>query len=267
MPYARDPNFPVDEPRRFRNGNGWGGALGEAGQRAMAEAGTRTRAWLTAWDPVRQREAWRVDQSGLGGGTLATAGNLVVQGTADQTLAIYRADTGEKLWEALVQTRPVAGPISYAVDGEQYIAINAGWGGGMAAQAGGGPGAANRAKGRMLAFKLGAGGTLPPLREAAAPPPEPPPVPDVPAAVLERGNALYHRSCAGCHGMRAVGGGVIPDLRHMDAAAHAAFDDVVLRGTRAEQGMIAFGDTLSEDDAAAIRAYVIERANEAWNEE
>jgi quinohemoprotein ethanol dehydrogenase len=264
MPYARDPSFPVDEPRPFRIGNGWGGALGPAGQAAMAEGAERARGWLAAWDPVRQREAWRVDYSGTGsGGVLATAGNLVVEGTVDDTIAIYRADNGEKLWEVLVNTEPAAGPISYAVDGEQYIAINAGMHGMAAGRFGGGP--ANRAGGRVLAFKLGATATLPPLVATEVSRAPPPPVPAVGADVLERGNAAYHRVCAGCHGMRAVGGGVIPDLRHMSAATHADFDAIVLGGSRSGQGMVSFADRISPEEAQAIHAYVIERANEDWS--
>ena len=63
---------------------------------------------------------------------LVTAGNLVFQGTIGTTFAAYRADTGEKVWEMPVQQVPIAAPITYEVDGEQYIAVNAGWGGGLA---------------------------------------------------------------------------------------------------------------------------------------
>jgi quinohemoprotein ethanol dehydrogenase len=228
----------------------------------MAIAGERARGWLSAWDPVAQREAWRVDYSGTGsGGVLATAGNLVVQGTVDDTVAIYRADNGEKLWEVLVNTEPAAGPISYAVDGEQYIAVNAGMHG--MARAGFGAGPVNRAGGRVLSFKLGGTATLPPLVETVTLT-APPPVPDVDPDVLESGNAAYHRVCAGCHGMRAVGGGVIPDLRYMSDATHAAFDEIVLEGTLADRGMVGFADRITPAEADAIQAFVIMRANEDW---
>jgi quinohemoprotein ethanol dehydrogenase len=117
LPYSRDPGFEPTVGRQFRSNTGWGGTLGEAGRIATEIGNSRGRAWLTAWDPVRQREAWRVDYPSRGsGGVLATAGNIVVQGTVNHTVAIYRADTGEKLWELPVQTIPVAGPISYAVE-------------------------------------------------------------------------------------------------------------------------------------------------------
>jgi mono/diheme cytochrome c family protein len=131
------------------------------------------------------------------------------------------------------------------------------------ARGGFGGGSVNRADGRVLAFRLGGTATLPPLAESVAPAP-PPPMPAVGRDVIELGNAAYHRVCAGCHGMRGVGGGIIPDLRHMSAGTHAEFDDIVLNGSRTDRGMIGFGDVITADEAEAIRAYVILRANEDW---
>ncbi|HTQ99798.1 MAG TPA: PQQ-dependent dehydrogenase, methanol/ethanol family, partial [Candidatus Acidoferrum sp.] len=86
------------------------------------------KGYLLAWDPVTQREKFRINLPfNFGGGTMATAGNLLVQGTMRSTLAIYKADTGEKLWESPTVSVPVAGPITYSVKGKQYIAVNAGW--------------------------------------------------------------------------------------------------------------------------------------------
>jgi quinohemoprotein ethanol dehydrogenase len=268
MPYARDPRFDVNAPRQFRTPSGWGGASAPGGAELMALGAQRAKAWLTAWDPVRQREVWRVSYPRMGsGGVLATAGNLVVQGTVNNTVAIYAADDGEMLWETPVQTTPVAAPIRYTVDGEQYIALNAGYGGGVAMQEARGPGARTRADARVLAFKLGGEAELPPLTEAA-PLPEPPPPPrNVPEAVIAEGNAIYNRTCGGCHGLNARSGGVIADLRRMSAATHAEFDDIVLRGTRTQGGMASFADVLSEEDVEAIHAYLIVRANEDFGRE
>jgi glucose dehydrogenase len=63
------------------------------------------------------------------GGTLTTAGNLVVQGDASGSFNAYRADTGEKLWSTPAQSAVMAGPMTYEVNGEQYIAVMSGWGG------------------------------------------------------------------------------------------------------------------------------------------
>src|SRR5882672_12590146 len=266
LPYARDPGFAPIAGRQFRSNTGWGGTLGEAGRKATELGNSRERAWLTAWDPVRQREAWRVDYRSRGsGGVLATAGNLVFQGTVNQTVAAYRADSGERLWEMAVQTIPVAGPISYSVGGEQYIAVSAGFGGGNAMlQEIRATTSRKRADGRLLVFKLGGTAQLPPLDEAVPLPPGPPAVPRVSEDVIENGNAVYHRICAGCHGIRAVSNGVIKDLRHMTAETHATFDDIVLRGVRERLGMASFADVLRPEEAEAIHAYVIARANEDW---
>ena len=63
------------------------------------------------------------------GGVLTTAGNLVFQGRSDGYFAAYAADTGELKWETPVYTGIVAAPVTYAIDGEQYVAVIAGWGG------------------------------------------------------------------------------------------------------------------------------------------
>ncbi len=224
----------------------------------MAEATAAEKGYLLAWNPVTQTEAWRVPYRVPGsGGVLATAGNLVIQGTIDQTLAIYAADTGAKLWEMDIDQAPVAGPITYMVDGVQYIAINAGWGGSPVYNLG--PFQTSSAK--LLVFRLGATGvTLPP-----PPPPSALPRPPFLTAtedVIARGRELYGETCARCHGPNAVGG--MKDLRWMTAETRASFADIVLRGTLADRGMIGFGDQLSEGDAAAIHAFLIARANEDY---
>jgi quinohemoprotein ethanol dehydrogenase len=222
----------------------------------MEQARAEEKGYLLAWNPVTQSEAWRVPYRVPGsGGVLATAGNLVIQGTIDQTLAIYAADTGAKLWEMQIDQAPVAGPITYMVDGVQYIAINAGWGGSPVYNLG--PFQTSTAK--LLVFRLGATGvSLPP-----PPPPTALPRPPFLTAtedVISRGRELYGESCARCHGPNAVGG--MKDLRWMTAETRAQFADIVLRGTMADRGMIGFAGQLSEDDTASIHAFLIARANE-----
>ena len=85
---------------------------------------------LLAWDPVKQKEAWRAEYvAPWNGGTLTTAGNLVFQGTADGRFIAYNATTGEKLWETPTGTGVVAAPATYMIDGKQYVSIAVGWGG------------------------------------------------------------------------------------------------------------------------------------------
>ena len=85
---------------------------------------------LIAWDPVKQKEAWRQEHvSPWNGGTLTTAGNLVFQGTADGRFVAYNATSGEKLWEQPTGTGVVAAASTYMVDGKQYVSVAVGWGG------------------------------------------------------------------------------------------------------------------------------------------
>ena len=94
------------------------------------------QAQLLAWDPLKQEAAGRVTHgAAYNGGTLATGGNLVFQGSADGRLVAYRATDGTRLWEAPVGTGVMAAPITYEIDGEQYVAIAAGWGSGFALSA------------------------------------------------------------------------------------------------------------------------------------
>src|SRR5690606_20114326 len=174
------------------------------------------------------------------------------------TFAIFRATDGEVLWEMPVQTAPVAGPITFLVDGEQYIAVNAGWGGGAAQVERGAGTAQHRAEARLLVFKLGGTAELPPLPEAA-PLPNPPPLRG-PEGPIRNGAQSYAQTCARGHGQLAAGG--VKDLRYMTNATHQAFNSIVLEGTLAEKGMASFASLLSREDVEAVHAYLIARANE-----
>ena len=115
-------------------------------------AGT-VRGHIAAWDPVAQKEVWRVQHAGSwNGGILSTAGNLIFQGTSHGQFAAYNAETGEQLWTTEAQTGVVAPPITYSIDGEQYITVVAGWGGvfGLAA------GEAARSKAGKPSFRTAA---------------------------------------------------------------------------------------------------------------
>jgi quinohemoprotein ethanol dehydrogenase len=92
--------------------------------------GTGSRGALIAWDPVTQQIRWRMPGGGgIGGGTVSTAGNLVFQTINDGRFLAYSADKGEKLLE--VQTGLKSGmgpPITYQLDGKQYVALMGGVG-------------------------------------------------------------------------------------------------------------------------------------------
>jgi quinohemoprotein ethanol dehydrogenase len=221
-----------------------------------------TQEFLIAYDPVAQAERWRVPIGGeqyAGGGVLATAGNLVVQGTSSGHLVVRRADTGHELARLEVGTAIMAAPVSYEIDGVQYIAVIAGLGG---AVAGSYPdeSAARRYQnyGRLLAFALGGGVTpLPPLRQQGTTP-EPPSLASYSDASAERGAKLFGDHCARCHGGRGEERlSAYPDLFRLSPETHAAFDAIVRGGTLASAGMASFADVVSASDSAAIQAYLV----------
>ena len=203
---------------------------------------------LIAWDPVTQKEAWRVAHPGaMNGGTLATAGNLVFQGTATGEVNAYGAEKGAKLWTFPAQAGVAAAPMSYAIGGEQYVAILAGYGGNSS----------NRS--RLLVFKLGAKGTLPPATLAAVAKPAPPPPFTGTSEQVALGGNLYGRYCLVCH----MGGYNNPLLKHSPVLSDAqVVRSIVIDGALKHNGMVSFAAALKPEDVEAIRQYVIKRAND-----
>jgi len=224
---------------------------------------------LAAWDPVHQKQVWEVPRPGpWNGGVLSTAGNLVFEGTASGYFEAYRADTGERVWSFAAQTGVMAGPVTYTVNGEQYVAVLAGWGGVFPLITGEVSFKSGRVQNisRMLAFKIGGKASLPaaPRVEALALNP-PPSRADI--TTVKSGEGLYQRYCSACHGDVAVGGGVLPDLRYSRALTGDLWFDITLKGALRQNGMISFAKELSRKDVDDIRAYVIFRANQSLSEE
>lgn len=220
--------------------------------------------YLKAWDPVKGEARWVVEMpSALNGGVLTTAGNLVFQGTADGRFVAYRADTGTVMWEANIQTGIVAAPMTYELDGEQYVAVMAGWGGVALASGDARVSAAAQYAndGRLLVFKVGATEELPQLALRDQSIPE---YPEVEATEEQRrnGEIQYMSTCGLCHGALVVSSGVLPDLRRMSPAVRDNFDEIVRGGMLSDNGMAGFGDLLSEQDVKDIFAYITSRARE-----
>ena len=217
---------------------------------------------LLAWDPVAQKEVWRMEHpTTWNGGVLTTAAGLVFQGTGDGRLVAYRAESGEPLWETPTQTGVIAPPISYAIDGEQYLAVMAGWGGGAPVNLNI-PDAAPGRDGRLLVYRLDGRAELPAI----------PPIPDFPrppprvgsADQIERGQIQYERHCARCHGVMLISSRLIPDLRALTPQKHAIFQAIAHDGILKGTGMVAFSDVLNPSQVDDIQAYVLDAANSHW---
>jgi PQQ-dependent dehydrogenase (methanol/ethanol family) len=261
--------FGLEKPFTYRPG-GWNTGTDPTTGDALPRGDVAGR--LIAWDPVKQAPAWEARYPGpWNGGTLATAGGLVFQGTAHGTFAAYDAagdgaGKAKLLWEVPVGTGVIAGPSTYEIDGEQYVAVMAGWGGafglvgGDASLAANERAGGNRNDGRLLVFKLGGNAQLPELqkvnREATAIAGELDP------AKVKLGNFAYHRWCAFCHGIGAVSGGVITDLRTSALFFSDSLEPIVLEGQLLSKGMPNLGQWVTKEELALIRTYLTAKRNE-----
>jgi quinohemoprotein ethanol dehydrogenase len=220
---------------------------------------------LVAWDPVAKKPKWVHDYATpWNGGVLSTGGGLVFQGSLDGKFRAFNAATGAPLWETDAQYPVMSGPVSYEIDGEQYVAVTAGWGTALPVTGGGDviPKVGSPEMGRVIVYKIGGKSQLEPYEIFEA---------DKVAAAedfgsiaqLEHGRILFDRNCMVCHGPLVVSSGAIQDLRWAQApGTKEDFADVVLNGKYASAGMASFAATLNAADAESIRAYIINRANE-----
>ena len=218
--------------------------------------------FLGAWDPIRSEYQWSYQHKNvINGGVLTTGGNLVFQGAGDGIFRAHNAKTGAVMWSKDLQTGVIAPPITYTIDGEQHIAVLAGWGG--SAIAAGNPETSPATTygnlGKLFAFKLGGEKKLPRLPERKK----------RITSIIERrideeavelGATLYMQYCSLCHGARAISSGIIPDLRMMSETTHNNFELIVLSGTREPLGMPNFDDLLNKNDINFIYQYLIHRS-------
>ncbi|HTT20391.1 MAG TPA: PQQ-binding-like beta-propeller repeat protein [Candidatus Sulfotelmatobacter sp.] len=246
----------------------------------------QTEGRLIAWDPVNQSERWSVEEEiATNGGVLSTAGNLVFQGQGNGEFAAYTADTGKKVWSIDTGSAIESIPVTYSVNGEQYVLLPVGWGSGSRLFAPGWTMATPRSKrgpSRLLAFKLA--GKIPfPTPPDIVPPVPKPPAQTADAATIKEGEKLYKTFyCDGCHSPHLDGSGAwvengaIPDLRYAPPEVHEGWYAIVLGGTHWRNGMPGFLNppkfafptlTMTPQQADAIHAYVIDGAWKAYRGE
>lgn len=258
-------DYPLPERNRWTLGLGAKSVLFPETPEGIAKVAKSYHGALVAWDPLKQEAAWKVDYPTFwNGGTLTTAGNLVFQGTAMADLRAYTADTGELLWKQEITTGVVAPPITYKIDGVQYVTFAVGYGGVFTTF--GGPMAArlekNEPRPAILTFKLGGNAELPTFHEQNYTVPEPPKL----AATTEElatGRVLYNANCGVCHGLSVVSGGQVPDLRYLPEVVHAHFADIV-KGAWRDLGMPAMGNHVTDAQIELIHQYVIKRSHDLY---
>lgn len=253
VPVTQTPeqDFAQDQHKPFKFGSNSGWNLGFALNAVAPEA--KPFGSLIAWDPVNQREVWRQEYlSPWNGGTLATAGNLVFQGTADGRFVAYDATTGAALWQTPLGSGAVAAPSTYQVDGKQYVSIAVGWGGVYAI--------AQRATdrvgpGRVYTFVVG--GSAEPPKDVIAQTGNLVQGVEYSPNDVGPGTGLYVSSCAQCHGVPGVNnGGNVKNLGFTDADVLRALPDLILGETFVEAGMPNFTGRLTREEVVQIRAFI-----------
>jgi len=217
---------------------------------------------LIAWDPVRQGEVWKTITPGLWNpGTLTTAGNLVFQGRSDGEFVAYAAQTGEVAWRFNTGLGISAPPISYSVNGKQYVALLVGWGG--AATALGGSVAAQhgwqygRYPRRLLAFALGGRDQLPDFMPPSVARADTFEIPVLDPDKVESGRSLYADHCGICHGSGGVAGGFAPDIRYSPITTQAEALIAVVKNGRSDHGMPPFPE-FTDAEIIALREFLLQ---------
>jgi len=264
--YADDKTFKY-APGRWNMGAASARNVGPRDAAGLKALKAAVKGSIIAWDPVTQTQKFEVKHDGPGyGGILVTAGDLIFQGTPDGRLVAYRADDGEKLWSYASHNGIIAGPASFAVGGEQYIAVVAGLGGAYGISTALAPNPHKQPNGRVLVFKLGGNAKLPSYEPPVLP--ARPPVERWPQAVVARGEALYGMNCGFCHGPSTFSNGVLPDLRRSPALADKdTWNAILVDGLLEDRGMVRFAQWLKPDELDAIRAYVGHQARALQAEE
>ena len=219
---------------------------------------------LIAWDPVAQQQRWRVDHDFFWNtGTLTTAGDLVFQGDSKGNFVAYQASSGKTLWSFDAKLGIVAPPISYAVDGRQYVSVLVGWGtdpGSAVAGLSQGWKYGHQPR-RLLSFALDGHATLP----ATAPRDYSVNALDDAALVLDparvaHGELLYGTwglgACSLCHGDQLDAMGIAPDLRESSIAYdRTAFKTFLRSGALLSRNMPLYDD-LADEDVEDLYQYI-----------
>ncbi|NNE78099.1 MAG: PQQ-binding-like beta-propeller repeat protein, partial [Pricia sp.] len=228
---------------------------------------------LIAWDPINQKEAWSIPQDDFwNGGTLTTAGNLLFQGRTDGMLLAYNATSGDIVWEFDAGLGISAPPITYKIDGRQYIVVLVGWGGIYAST--GGQDAYDKGwaygvhQRRLISFSLDGNAKMPALPEPFFPQPIILKDFEIDEALANLGAEQYYANrCSGCHGGGGISGGTAPDLRaSVICTDKEAFTTVVKEGSKIEKGMPQYKN-LTDEKIAGLMLFIRYLANSSIAED
>ncbi|OFC69629.1 PQQ-dependent dehydrogenase, methanol/ethanol family [Alteromonas confluentis] len=265
--YGRDLNWKYNS-QGFGTGAGWNLAIGQQDNKADRKdaAAPVKRGFLKAWNPKKGQAVWTVEQDEFwNGGLLATAGGVVFQGTADGRLTAYNSETGELVFSTETGIGILAPPITYQINGVQYVTVAAGWGGGFGMK-------------NLFTNKLRSNAVLTfALQNESNPsvnivneivakefnrftPADSQVVPDlswqVSRPLFEAGERLFDSHCAVCHVVDDSRGGIAPNLLSSLMTAEEPLSAIILHGALQSRGMPSFVNKLDKSDAQALSHYL-----------
>ena len=221
---------------------------------------------LIAFNPVNGETKWKIKHEQFwNGGILATAGNLVFQGNGSGFFEAYNSENGKLLWSRNTWIGIMAPPITYMIDGQQYISILAGDGGSsnfLGDNFGQWEGKVASIKygnyGKLLTFKLDGKSKIEALPERDLTIPQQP-ILNASLENIKVGEDIYANYCAICHGS-GVHGKTISDLRYMSESTHENFKKIVFDGMLEDNGMKGFSDVLTEQNVFEVHSYIVDVA-------
>lgn len=224
------------------------------------------RGLLRAWDPLTRRVVWEQqtseDYAVFDGGTMATAGGLVLAGREDGAMVAYDAKTGLILKTIQTGSAIMAAPMTFEVGGKQYVSVLCGHGG-MFLNFLGTVARDYINEDRILTFAIdGMPETpTPPRRILPASRAVPPLTRNGSTELVEAGRSLFIAHCARCHTLNTPA--ISSDLtRSSTIYSIETLDAILLRGALSSAGMGKFDDVLTEQDLPALQAYLV---NETWD--
>ncbi|MCK5443076.1 MAG: PQQ-binding-like beta-propeller repeat protein, partial [Maribacter sp.] len=215
---------------------------------------------LIAWDPIKQKAVWTIQQTHMhNAGTLTTAGNLLFQGRPDGKLLAYNAETGQILWTFDTGLGIAAPPITYKINGKQYISLLVGWGGGFAAlgifDAANLGWAYRKQTRRLITFSLEGTADMPKSEPPHVPIPLDDPDFSVDDTLASIGEVKY-AECRQCHGYAIISGGMAPDLRASSIPMDiTSFTAVVRGGAKVAMGMPA-QPNITDEQLVGLQHYI-----------
>ncbi len=213
---------------------------------------------LIAWNPITQKEEWSVWQKSSWNAGVLTTDDLVFQGNAEGEFSAYDASTGNKVWSYPLETGIIASPITYEVDGVQYISILVGWGGVMGLWT---KFTKQINPGTLYTFALGKRASMPKFTIVAQKL-----IIDLDFQAtkeqIQNGERLFGKYCGKCHG-----GGIIPDLTYSRPEIFESFQQIVGEGIFLGLGMPNYGDRLNKSEIEDVKNYILSQAKSKREQE